>query len=214
MGIARIDRSDVGVLLIDVQPFFVDLAFADRDEEREALLMRLEHLLMLTDWMDLPLITTFEQPVSENGELPDRLEALSPASGERYVKNYFGSASEPEIREVIERLPVRQFAVAGAETDVCVLQSTLGLLEMGYEVFLLEDCLFTTEPQPGPALRRLYQAGAIPCTLKSMAYELLECVDRIPWYEGGLGSGDHRPTKPFPEAFIAPEEWPIWRART
>ena len=48
----------------------------------------------------------------------------------------------------------RQIAVAGAETDVCILQSTLGLLEAGYEVFLLEDCLSTTEASPGPALRR------------------------------------------------------------
>lgn len=214
MGIPRINRSSIGVLLIDVQPFFLDDAFADRDEERESLLIRLEHLLMLTDWMDLPLIATFEKPVAENGELPDRLEALFPASGERYVKNYFGSASELEICEAIERSPARQFAVAGSETDVCVMQSTLGLLEMGYEVFLLEDCLFTTEPHPGPALRRLYQAGAVPCTLKSMAYELVECVDQIPWYEGGLPSSDLPDMKPFPEAFVAPEEWPAWRART
>ena len=214
MGIPRIDRSNIGVLLIDVQPFFLDYAFADRDEERESLLMRLEHLLMLTDWTDLPLIATFEKPVAENGEFPDRLEALFPANGERYVKNYFGSASEPEIREAIERSPVRQWAVAGSETDVCVMQSTLGLLEMGYEVFLLEDCLFTTESHPGPTLRRLYQAGAVPCTLKSMAYELAECVDQIPWYEGGLESDDPSGAKPFPEAFIAPEEWPAWRART
>lgn len=214
MGIARIDRSDTGVLLIDVQPFFVDYAFADRHEEWESLMVRLEHLLMVSDWMELPFIATFEKPVDENGELPDNLEALFPERGERYVKNYFGLMSEPEIREAVERSGVRQWVVAGAETDVCVMQSTLGLLEMGYEVFLLEDCLFTTESHPGPALRRLYQAGAIPCTLKSMAYELLECVDRISWYEGGLGSEDHRPTKPFPEAFIAPEEWPPWRART
>ena len=214
MTVPRIDRSNIGVLLIDVQPFFLDYAFADRDEERESLLMRLEHLLMLTDWMDLPLIATFEKPIAENGELPDRLEALFPDGGERYVKNYFGSASEPEIREAIERSPVRQFAVAGSETDVCVMQTTLGLLEMGYEVFLLEDCLFTTESHPGPALRRLYQAGAVPCTLKSMAYELVECVDQIPWYEGGLAVEDQPDGKPFPEAFVAPEEWPPWRART
>jgi len=214
VGVPRINRSEIGVLLIDVQPFFLDYAFADRDEERESLMRRLEHLLMLTDWMELPLIGTFEKPVAENGELPDRLEALFPAHGERYVKNYFGLMSEPEIREAVERSGVRQWVVAGAETDVCVMQSTLGLLEMGYEVFILEDCLFTTEPHPGPALRRLYQAGAIPCTLKSMAYELVECVDQIPWYEGGLPSADQSHVKPFPEAFIAPEEWPSWRART
>ena len=33
---------------------------------------------------------------------------------------------------------------AGAEIDVYVMQSVLGLLDMGYEVFLLEDCIFTS----------------------------------------------------------------------
>lgn len=214
MAVPRIDRSDVGVLLIDVQPFFLDYAFADREEDLEPLMVRLEHLLMVTDWMELPLLATFEKPVEENGELPDRLEALFPANGERYVKNYFGLMSEPEIRKAVERSGLRQWVVSGAETDVCVMQSTLGLLEMGYEVFLLEDCLFTTESHPGPALRRVQQAGAVPITLKSMLYELVECVDQIPWDEGGLPSSGRSDTKPFPEAFIAPEEWPPWRART
>lgn len=118
--------------------------------------------------------------------------------------------TEPDIADVIEQLPVKQIAVAGAETDVCILQSVLGLLQVGYQVFLLEDCLFTSEPQPGPALRRMYQAGAIPCTLKSMAYELAECVDNIPWYSEAWLTKDHPGDKPYPEKFIPPEEWPIW----
>ncbi|MEN8235339.1 MAG: isochorismatase family protein [Actinomycetota bacterium] len=208
MAVPRIDRSKIGILLIDVQPFFVDGAFADRSEERESLMVRLEHLLMFSDWMELPFIATFEKPVAENGELPDNLEALFPAHGERHVKNYFGCASEPQIREAIEQSSVKQIAVAGSETDVCVLQSTLGLLELGYEVFLLEDCLFTTESEPGPALQRMHEAGAVPTTLKTMLYELVECVDQIPWYEGGLPASSGGDMKPFPEAFIAPEEWP------
>lgn len=121
--------------------------------------------------------------------------------------------TEPDIADVIEQLPVKQIAVAGAETDVCILQSVLGLLQMGYQVFLLEDCLFTSEPQPAPALRRMYQAGAIPCTLKSMAYELVECVDNIPWYPEAWTTKDHPGAKPYPEKFIPPEEWPIWELK-
>ncbi len=113
--------------------------------------------------MDLPLVATFEKPVSENGELPEGLEPVFPAKGQRFTKNYFGCTLQNDIRKAIEQLPVKQFVVAGAETDVCIMQSVLGLLQMGYEVFLLEDCLFTSETQPAPALRRMYQAGAIPC---------------------------------------------------
>lgn len=214
MAIQRIDRSDVGILLIDVQPYFLDLAFADDKQGREALEVRLEHLLMITDWMDLPLVTTFETPVEGNGELPDRLEKVYPAGRPRHIKDYFGCMTEPEIVADVDGMEVRQIAVAGAETDVCILQSTLGLLDRGYEVFLLEDCLSTTEASPGPALRRMYAAGAVPTTLKAMLYELVECVSDIPWYAEGWAMKDHPGAKPFPEAFIRPEDWPAWESKS
>ncbi len=207
MKIPRVDSSNVGVLLIDVQPAFIGMAFSDGGPPLEALMLRLEHLLMLADWMDLPTIATFETPTSGNGELPNRLERVFPAEGMKFVKSFFGCASEPPIIEAIKERGVSQIAVAGAETDVCVLQSTLGLLEAEFQVFLLEDCLFTTEPHPGPALRRLHQAGAVPTTLKTMAYELVQCADQIPWYPEYWAPG-YRPAKPFPSEFIPPERWP------
>jgi nicotinamidase-related amidase len=200
-------------LVIDVQPFFMDLAFADDPAGREAFEVRLEHLLMMADWMDLPTITTFEIPTAHNGELPDRLEAVFPSAGLRFEKDYYGSMSQVGIPEAVEGLGVRQIAVSGAETDVCVLQTTLGLLEAGYEVFLLEDCLFTTEPNAGPALRRMYSAGAVPCTLKAMAYELTRCVSDTPWYPEGWTAASDPKTKPFPPGFTVPESWPPWESK-
>ena len=207
MGIARIDGSDIGVLLIDVQPAFVDLAFPHGGPTADALMLRFAHLLMLADMMGVPTVTTFETPTSENGELTERLELVFPAHGKKFVKSFFGCVSEPEIASALKEAGVRQWAVAGAETDVCVLQSTLGLLDAGYEVFLLEDCLFTTEPHPAPALRRMYQSGAIPTTLKTMAYELVQCADQIPWYPE-YWAADYEPSKPVPPGFIPPEDWP------
>jgi hypothetical protein len=93
------------------------------------------------------------------------------------------------------------------------MQSVLGLIQMGYQVFLLEDCIFTSETQPAPALQRMYQAGAIPCTMKSMAYQLVEYVDNVPRYPEAWGMKDHPGVKPFPEKFFPPEEWPVWEPK-
>ena len=210
MNIQRIDASAVGILIIDVQPAFVNLAFPDGGPILDSLMLRFEHLLMLADWLDLPTIATSEIPTADNGELPDRLRRVFPTEGKKYDKSFFDCSSEPDIEVAIRQTSVRQWAVAGAETDVCVLQSTLGLIEEGYEVFLLEDCLFTSEQHPGPALRRMYQAGAIPTTLKTLTYELLGCVPEIPWYPEGWAMKTHPDAKPFPDAFIPPEQWPAW----
>lgn len=143
----------------------------------EPLLARLEHLLQLVSALDLPLLATFEEPETK-GWLPDRLEVKFPNRASRFTKRTYDCCSEPSILEGIRTLNVRQLAVAGSETDVCVLQSVLSLLRLGWEVFLLEDCLFSSEARPGPALARMQQAGAIPSTYKALYYEIKRSVDR------------------------------------
>ncbi len=145
-----------------------------------------------------------------NGESPERLKAMFLVHGRRFVKNSFGGLSEASIQKAVEELPGREIAVAGAEIDLCVMQSVPGLLEPGYEVYLLEDCLFSSEPEPAPALRRMMQAGAVSATLKKLVYELSECVDHTTWYPETLAGKGDPCCKPPPAWFIPPGEWPAW----
>lgn len=171
--IKRVDPGSIGVLLIDVQPFFLEGWMAGA---YEPFITRIEHLLGLTNACQLPVIATFEQPVESKGWAPDRLEPWFPRNARRLTKRTFDCTGEPEIRQAISTLGVTQFAVAGGETDVCVLQSVLGVLALGFDVFLLEDALFSEEPNTVPALRRMEQAGAVPSTVKTLHYELRRSV--------------------------------------
>ena len=141
-------HRDAAILLVDAQSSFI----AQMHGPREPLLARLERLLMLAEMLDLPVIATVEHPVEEKGALPDRLETALPPAAQRFVKKTFDCLAEPPIRAAIESLHRRTIAVAGGETDVCILQSVLALVEAGYRVFLLEDCLFTSEANPAAAL--------------------------------------------------------------
>jgi len=174
MSVPIVDASRVGVVLIDAQPFFWDSMHG----AKEPIFMRVERLLMLADWLELPLVATFEHPVDAKGWLPERLESVFPSHGKRFVKRTYNGCSDPAIREAIKDMGVSQVVVAGAETDVCVLQSSLGLIGMGLQVFLLEDCIFTSEHHARPALERMYHAGVVPCTLKTLFYELTRTVDK------------------------------------
>ncbi|HET9659833.1 MAG TPA: isochorismatase family protein [Thermomicrobiales bacterium] len=171
--VKRVDPDSIGILLIDVQPFFLEGWMAGAFEPFMA---RVEHLLGLATAYQLPTIATFEQPVERKGWLPDRLTPWFPKDARKLTKQTFDCTGEPEIREAIASLGVSQFAVAGGETDVCVLQSVLGVLGIGHDVFLLEDALFSEDPNTGPALRRMEQAGAVPSTVKTFEYELRRSV--------------------------------------
>jgi nicotinamidase-related amidase len=202
---ATVDPARAILILIDVQPLFLEMMAG----EREPLLIRLAHLLKLAAWFDLPVLATFEHPTEAKGWLPDRLESVFPASGQRYVKRTYDLTAEPEIAAALTAQPRRQAVVAGAETDVCVLQSVLGLLRLGFRVFLLEDCLLTSEPHAEPALRRMEQAGATPLTYKTLHYELKRTVDAPSPSDAWNAAA--RETGRSSERFLEPEDLPAWR---
>lgn len=192
------------VLIIDVQPHFVEAAGAAAGW----LLPRLVGLLDMADCLRLPLLATFERP-QKNGWLPDELERAWPGHGLRFEKRTYDCCGEPEIAAALAGLGRRQFLVAGAETDVCVLQSVLSLLERGYEVFLLEDSIFSSEPHAAPAVARMRAAGAVPCTLKTAYYELMRSVAVLD-DPAAAGAGWSALLERLPE----PEALPDWQPQS
>jgi nicotinamidase-related amidase len=196
-----VQPEQLAILVVDVQPYFLDGWMAG---ESEPLLARLEYLLGLATVYDLPCLATFEQPVAKKGWLPERLEPYFPSHGARYTKHSFNCCGEEEIRAALAGLGRGQFAVAGGETDVCVLHSVLGLIGEGYHVFLLEDCLFSSEPHAGPAIRRMEQAGAVPCTVKTLNYELRRSV-------AAPSAKDLLARRCSELTMVEPEELPAWR---
>ena len=195
---SRLERP--AVVLIDAQPGFLKLAAGPQ----EAVALRLEKLLVMADCLELPALATFENP-QEWGWLTEACEAAWPSFGVRHEKRFYDCCGHPEVVAAVEALDRRQLLVAGAETDVCVLQSVLSLLSHGFEVFLLEDCLFSSEPHVGPALRRMEAAGAVPCTLKTAYYELMRTVHV---FDEPTSGGPGWPA--LLERFGEPEQWPEW----
>ena len=192
--------DDLAIVVIDVQPGFLGGWMAGPSEPH---LVRLEYLFGLATVFDLPCLATFEEPVEKNGWLPERLDRYFPAHGQRHTKQTFNCCAEPPILAALAATNRSQIAVAGCETDVCVLQSVMGMIGAGYQVFLLEDCLFSSEPHTGPAIRRMEAAGAIPSTVKTLSYELRHSVAA----PGPRTTLQER----FPELHLPrPEDFPVW----
>lgn len=162
--------TEPGVVLVDAQPGF--LVRFGGVLPPAAVERRWQKLLLMCRHLELPTVATFEEP-EVNGWLSEACERVWPAHGQRFVKGTFDCCAQEDIQAALDGLGTRQLLVAGTETDVCVLLSVLSLLERGFHVFLLEDCVATTEPHPRPALERMYRAGAVPCTLKTAYYELM-----------------------------------------
>jgi len=172
---ARADETLV--LFVDVQTSFID----SMARASEPGLLRLARLAGLARMLGLPVIATRERPIEEKGDVHARLRDAMGDHAMVLEKSAFDALAEPSIAREIAAVGRPHVAVAGSETDVCVLLTVLGLLRAGHRVTLLTDCVFSSDPDPSAALRRMLSAGAVPSTYKTLAYELTATVDRSIW---------------------------------
>lgn len=90
-------------------------------------------------------------------------------------KRTFSCWKEETIRQAILDSGRSQIILSGIETHICVQQTALDLLEAGYEVILLEDCVSSRKySDKQTALRRMEQAGATITTYEALLFELME----------------------------------------
>src|SRR5829696_9215965 len=129
----------------------------------------------LLAYMRIPTICTLERPVDRKGAVPAGVKATL-GSAKLFEKSFFDLTKEKPIRTYLTRLKKKQIVVAGCETDVCVLQSCLGLLDLGFDVFAVEELLFSSASRTDAAVERLKGAGVIFLSYKTLFFELTEAV--------------------------------------
>jgi nicotinamidase-related amidase len=67
----------------------------------------------------------------------------------------------------------RKILACGIEAHVCVLQTVLDLLALGFTVFVAVDAIGSRYRRDcEAAIRRMEQAGAVPVTVEMAAFEL------------------------------------------
>jgi nicotinamidase-related amidase len=169
----RVIAESCAGAIIDVQDFF--LAQLTGREAREKMETNLVNFARLLGYFRIPILATLERPVDGKGALPDALSEQL-AAAKIFEKDFFDLTKEKKIRDHLARLKKKQMLVAGCETDVCVLQSCLGLIDLGYEVFVVEDLVFSSAHDVDAALARMQAEGAVFLTYKTLYYELIQTV--------------------------------------
>ena len=177
--------------VIDVQEFF--LSQLDNRTVRSRIETNIKNFARLLGYFQIPVVATLERPIDEKGLLPKPIKTELLDGAEIFEKDYFDLTKEKKIGSYIARLKKQQVIVAGCETDVCILQSCLGLLGLGYEVYVVEDLLFSSSPNVDSAIARMKAEGAVFLTYKTLYYELIEAV------EGGHTAKMLETFGPFPE---------------
>ncbi len=129
-------------------------------------------LVQVAQHLQVPVIATEQYPKGL-GATEAGLRALLPHAGLR-EKIHFSATAGVGLSDLPggER---RQFIVCGTETHVCVLQTVLGLLAAGREVFVVDEAVGSRRPRDKAlGLARMERAGAVIVSREMVAFEWLE----------------------------------------
>ena len=82
----------------------------------------------------------------EHGRAPELVEAVAPREGDRFVvKPRYSAFDHTTLELVLRELEVERILLAGAATEMCVVQTAIGAREEGFKVTILADACATND---------------------------------------------------------------------
>ncbi len=121
--------------------------------------------------LDIPVIGTEQNPSGLGPNVDDIRAACAVTLG----KTHFDASADGLVQALREARPdVRQVVVAGCEAHVCMLQTALGLLRAGLQVWVVANASGSRRPTDhAAAMARLTRAGATVVTHEMVLFEWL-----------------------------------------
>jgi nicotinamidase-related amidase len=169
-----LDADDCVLAVVDTQDGFLRKLPA---AEAGDLVDRIRWLCRLARWLGVPVVVTEEEP-ERNGATADPIVAALAPGTARHPKPAFDLSAVPVILADVTESGRGTVVLCGLETDVCVAQSALGLLDRGRRVVVVEDAVAAPGRAHEQGLARASRAGVQLVGLKGLAYEWLRTVER------------------------------------
>ncbi len=122
--------------------------------------------------LGIPVIGTEQNP---QGLGPNE-DAIGGRCGSMLAKMHFNACADGLLDRLREARaePVREVVIAGCEAHVCLLQTSLGLLEAGLKLWVVAQASASRSPENHAlAMQRLRQAGAAIVSVEMVAFEWL-----------------------------------------
>ena len=157
------------IILIDYAVGFANLL---RSQDVATHINNVVGLAKTAVWYNSGLVVTNGLPSKPSGPLyPELLTVI----GDHPVierSTAFNGFLDENFAEAVRRAGRKKLVIGGIATDGCVLQTVLGALREGYEVYVVVDATASlTKETHDMAIWRMVLAGTVPITWFSLAAE-------------------------------------------
>jgi len=163
----RIIKDQTAGLVIDIQERLFPYI-----DDHESIARNTGILVQGLQVMQIPIIVT-EQYTKGLGPTIEPLRTLFRSFGP-LEKMSFSCCDDQPFTEALMKLGKKFIIMAGIESHVCVMQTTLDLLEKNFVPVVVDDCVSSRRPNDKKmAMMRMRREGAIIASYESVLFELL-----------------------------------------
>jgi nicotinamidase-related amidase len=143
-------------------------------EGRERVVQRTKLLIEGAKILGLPIILTEQYPKGLGPTVSEIREVLPPEV-RPVEKLHFSCCGEPAFMDALKKTGRTKVLLAGMETHICVLQTTLCLIAAGYTVHVVSDAVCSrkrSDYEVGLGIAR--EAGAVVTSAETVLFQLLK----------------------------------------
>lgn len=163
-----LDKSKTALVVVDIQEAFRN-AIPDFAVTASRASMAVRGFQILS----VPVIVTEQYPKGLGRTTEEILFAL-PDEFEVFEKTAFSSCGADAFVEKLREIGAEQIVLCGLETHVCVNQTAHDLLDRGFQVHLLTDCVCSRfEHDKLAGLAKMQSSGVVPSSIEMALFEMM-----------------------------------------
>lgn len=160
-------RENTGLVVIDVQGKLARIV-----HESASLIAHCETLIKGAKVLELPIILVEHNPEKlgpTTKELSAHLDSIPPIT-----KFTFNACEAPGFLDAVKAAKVDNWLICGIEAHICVYQTAKGLVDAGFNVELVGDCVSSrTVSNAQLGIERMKDIGVAITGLEMCLYELV-----------------------------------------
>jgi nicotinamidase-related amidase len=159
------------LLVVDVQG-----KLAHMMHEKEFFFENVRKMIQGAKILDIPIVWLEQYPKGLGVTIPEVSELLT--NLKPIEKITFNCCLNQDFQQAVSAINRKQVMIVGMETHICVYQSTIGLLNLGYAVYIVSDAVSSrTAENKKIGLELAKSAGAQITGTETVLFELLQVAE-------------------------------------
>ena len=160
--------ENVALLLVDIQG-----NLAHSMHGKELLFKNLQKLIKGIQVLGIPILWTEQNPQGLGPTIPEIADLLS--NIQPISKMSFSCCQNDRFVQALKALNRKQVLIAGIEAHVCIYQTAVDLVDLGYEVQVVTDAISSRKIENKEiGLQKMRDSGVSLTSVETALFELLK----------------------------------------